>query len=125
MKQKSGMKAVGLGIVAYAIALLISVELLKRGIADNNLRIAASLLPVIPMIAIAWVILRHLHRMDELQRIIQLQSLVAALAGTAIITFGYGFLENIGHPRLSMFVVWPMMATLWVVALFFTKRRYK
>lgn len=125
MKRKSGMKALGLGIIAYAIALLVSLELLKRGITDDNLRIGVALLPVIPMIAIAWTILNHLRRMDELQRIIQLQSIAAALAGTAIITFGYGFLENIGYPRLSMFVVWPIMAVFWFIAQFFASRRYK
>jgi len=125
MKRKSGMRALGLGIIAYAIALLVSFELLKRGIADDNLRIGVALLPVIPLIAIAWTILCHLRRMDELQRIIQLQSIAAALTGTAIITFGYGFLENIGYPRLSMFVVWPIMAALWVIAQLFASRRYK
>ena len=125
MKRKSGMKALGLGLIAYAIALLVSLELLKRGIADDNLRIGVALLPVIPMVAIAWTILNHLRRMDELQRIIQLQSIAAALAGTAIITFGYSFLENIGYPRLSMFVVWPIMAVFWFIAQLFASRRYK
>ena len=36
-----------------------------------------------------------------------------AAAVTAGWTFTYGFLENAGYPRLSMFIVWPVMGAVW------------
>ena len=75
--------------------------------------------------AAAWVILRELRRMDELQRRIQLEALGFAFAGTALLTFSYGFLEGLGYPRLSMFTVWPVMAALWIVGLLMARRRYQ
>jgi hypothetical protein len=62
--------------------------------------------------------------MDELQRKLQFEALALAFAGTALLTFGYGFLEGVGLPRLSMFVVWPLMAALWVVGVFIGRVRY-
>ena len=38
------------------------------------------------------------------------------------ITFGYGVMANAGAPRLSMFSVWPLMGTMWIVARFVAPR---
>jgi hypothetical protein len=42
-----------------------------------------------------------------------MQAFGFALAGTALITFGYGFLEGAGMPHLSWTYVLPLMALLW------------
>ena len=84
-----------------------------------------ALSPMIPAAAMAWVVLRELRRMDELQLRIQLEALGFSFAGTAILTFSYGFLEGLGYPRLSMFTVWPILATLWIVGLVLASRRYR
>ena len=47
-----------------------------------------------------------------------------SIAATALLSFGYGFLEGLGYPRLSMFGVWPLMAVLWLIGLALAGRRY-
>ena len=61
--------------------------------------------------------LRHLKGMKRLENL--------SFAGTAVLTFSYGFLEGLGYPRLSMFSVWPIMAVLWIVGLLLARRRYE
>jgi hypothetical protein len=80
------------------------------------------------MIAAAWccwAILRQLRRMDEFQLRVQLEALAFAFAGTALLTFGYGFLEVAGYRLISMFFVWPLMAVLWEIGLLLARRRYQ
>lgn len=97
----------------YAGALALSVSILGDESLDPIVQVATALLPVLPGFVMAWVILRQLNRLDEFQRKVQLDSLAIAAAGTALITFSYGFLEGVGFPKLSMFLVWPIMSVLW------------
>jgi hypothetical protein len=60
-------------------------------------------------------IARHLRRIDEYLRQRLLETFALAAAITAGVTFTYGFLETAGFPRLSMFIVWPVMGAAWVV----------
>ena len=112
------------GLVAYCAALMLADALFARGVDAPAMRIGVSLLPMLPAVFICGVVVQTIRRMDELQRKLQFEALVLAFAGTALITFGYGFLEGAGLPRLSMFVVWPVMATLWVIGLAIGKVRY-
>ena len=111
-------------IVAYAVMLAVSLAILAQHPPGAAWRPAVALLPMLPAAGVCVVVLRQLHRIDELQRRLQFESLAFSFAGTALITFGYGFLEGIGAPRLSMFAVWPLMAALWIIGLFVNSRRY-
>lgn len=113
-------------MLAYVVVLLFSIGLLNRlpGL-PTFARAVIALLPVMPGLLVCWVIVRSLGRMDELQRRIQLESFAVAFAGTALVTFSYGFLEGVGFPRLSLFVVWPVMCTLWVLSGLFRSWRYR
>ena len=86
--------------------------------------IAINVLPIAGALSFVWVIVRAFDRMDELQRRIQFDALVLAFAGTAVGSFSWGFLEGVGVPQLRAFMVWPMMAMLWVVGLILATRRY-
>ncbi|MCW2248457.1 hypothetical protein M2352_004117 [Azospirillum fermentarium] len=112
-----------LGLLAYGTALFMSRILLQGGLEQPWLT-AVALLPMVPATGLCAVIVRQVRRMDELQRRVQVEALALAFAGTALITFSYGFLEGTGLPRLSMFTVWPLMAALWVGALLLVSRRY-
>ena len=103
-------------MAAYAALLVFSLWYLNHHEITGAGRIAITLLPVLPALVLCWVVLRVLRRLDEMQRKLQFEALAFAFAGTAILSLGYGFLENIGFPPLSMFVVWPVMAALWLVA---------
>lgn len=109
----------------YGLMLVGSIELLTHVSIGAPWRDAIALSPMLACAAMAWVILRELRRMDELQRRIQLEALGFAFAGTALLTFSYGFLEGLDYPKLTMFTVWPVMAVLWAVGLAMARRRYK
>lgn len=114
-----------LGLLAYAGMLAVSLRLLGHGITSPALRIAVSTAPMLPVLFVARVILRELLAMDEMMRKMQFEALAIAFTGTALATLTYGFLENAGLPKLSMFAVWPIMAVLWVVGLGLGWLRYR
>jgi len=115
----------GLWFAAYALVLAGSLWLLQAGVEGTGLRIAVSLSPMVPGVGVCWAVLRQLGRMDEMQRRLQLEALAIAFAGTALVTFSYGFLENAGFPKLSMFAVWPLMAALWLAGTVVGALRYR
>ena len=110
-----GFGAMILGLCTYVGMLGLSQRLLAGDTAGEGMQILLSLAPMLPAIFLCVVIIRMIRRMDEMQRKLQVEALALAFAGTALLTFGYGFLEGVGLPRLSMFAVWPVMAGLWVV----------
>ena len=112
MNKSRAVLALVLAITFYVVILIISLKALTH-IENQSLKVLVSLLPVLPVILVIWVIIRQFIRFDELQRKIQLQALAISFLGTAFLTFSYGFLENIGFPKLTMFIVWPMMGTFW------------
>ena len=112
-------------IVAYAIILVVVILLVDGPFEHSNLRYVLILLPMIPVIFTVRAIMRYLAGTDEMEREIQLKSLAISLAGTAFITFTYGFLERVGLPKISMFSVWPLIAVLWVGARFYLNRQYR
>ncbi len=111
-------------MVVYILCVVISSSLV-RSMPDGVAKIALALLPVIPMIAMAVSIVRRVNAMDEMGRKIQLDALAVAFVCTALTTFSYGFLETAGFPRLSAFMVWPIMGGVWCVATIVGTRRYQ
>jgi len=102
------------GFAFYAIVLVVSIDVgrpLPPGIGRTLIEVS----PMVPFLVIVWVIVRGIRRLDEYQRLIQLESIAVAAAVTAGWTFTYGFLENAGFPLLSMFNVWPVMGAVWGV----------
>ncbi len=114
-----------IGLAAYAAMLILSQKLLAGSIGGSTPRILVSLLPMLPAAFICATVIRSIRRLDEMQRKLQFEALALAFAGTALMTFGYGFLEDAGFPRLSMFVVWPVMATLWAIGVLLGRARFR
>ncbi|MGZ8290598.1 MAG: hypothetical protein ACXW2U_17975 [Telluria sp.] len=92
-------------LAVYTILLLGALPFGKR-LDDGMLRIAVLLSPMIGFGLMIWAIARHLGRIDEYMRRRVLESVATGAAITAGVTFGYGFLEIAGYPRLPMFTVW-------------------
>lgn len=99
----------GLGI--YMLLLFVAIRYAPGmgGSAGTALMIS----PMIGFCLALWAVVRQFMRIDEYQHLRQLQSIAIAAAVTAGWTFTYGFLENAGFPRLSMFVIWPVMGAVW------------
>lgn len=108
-------KELGLALLLYA-ALLVAALVLTRDMAPGALRTALLVSPMLAFALAVRAIVRLVRDTDEFLRKTILEQLAIAAAGTAGITFTYGFLEVAGFPKLSMFAVWPLMGALWVAA---------
>lgn len=115
----------GASMAAYVVMLVASLLIVGSGTVAGTWATILSLTPMLPALGVAVAVTRQLRASDELQRRIQLEALSLAFAGTALITFSYGFLENVGYPKLSMFFVWPLMAILWIIGGIFSNRRFR
>jgi len=112
-------------MVTYVIVLIGSLWALNAFAFLGVWSTVVALMPMLPGVAVAVVVMRRVRGSDELQRRIQLEALSLAFAGTALATFSYGFLEKVGYPKLSMFFVWPLMAVLWMVGGIVSGRRFR
>ncbi|WNW11055.1 hypothetical protein RRX38_07780 [Pseudomonas sp. DTU_2021_1001937_2_SI_NGA_ILE_001] len=112
-------------LVAYVAVLILSLAALARADLSAAARAAISLAPMLPGLLLCWAVVRQLRRLDELQLRIQFEALGFAFAASALLTFSYGFLEIAGLPKLSLFVVWPLMAVMWMLGLLIAARRYR
>jgi hypothetical protein len=98
----------------YAVVLVVSIDVgrpMPAGIGRTLLLVS----PMAPFLLIVVAIVRQVRRSDEYIRLQMLENIVIAAGVTAGWTFTYGFLENAGFPRLSMFTVWPVMGAVWAV----------
>jgi hypothetical protein len=95
-----------LGPLAVYIVLLLAANRFGPALANDVLRTVVLISPMIGFGLMIWAIARHLSRIDEYMRRRLLETVALGAAITAGLTFTYGFLEEAGYPRLSMFVVW-------------------
>lgn len=100
-------------MIAYAVVLLISVSLLKNGPSDAWWRIPLALTPMIPIFFALRAFLRYFHRIDELQKRIQLEAFALSFGISCVVTFSYGLLEYAGFPALNWTWVPSLMIALW------------
>jgi len=112
-------------MIGYVAVLIGSVWVLSGSQIEGGWKTVIALMPMVPGAAVALSVMRQVRLSDELQRRIQLEALSLAFGGTALATFSYGFLENVGYPKLSMFFVWPLMATLWLIGGIVSGRRFR
>lgn len=114
-----------LAMLAYAATLAVSLSLLAGGIDGRAAEIAVALAPMVPAVLLCWAIVRLIRRLDEMHRRVQLEAFALAFAGTALVTFSYGFLENAGFAKVSAFAVWPVMCGLWIAGVLIGSLRYR
>jgi hypothetical protein len=104
-----------IGMALYAVLVLLQSAFLEPRALPLWAMIPVALIPIVPAVWAMVVLVQAVRLMDELQRRIHVEASVYALGATALLTFGYGFLEVYAEfPRLSMFFVWPLIAfTYW------------
>lgn len=116
----------GGAILAYAVVLLVAVTLVNNTDVGSGWRVPLALAPMVPAMFMVVAFARYMGRVDELQRRVQLEALAFAFGGTALLTFGYGFLQLFaGFPQVNWFAVWPIMAMLWMAGKARADRRYR
>lgn len=109
----------------YVVILIVSVTLLKSYELPRGWQVVISLAPTLPIIFVIIAILRALRDSDELIQRIQLQAVVFSAITTGLITFTYGFLENVGFPHFPTIWTLPMMFALWGLGLGYFNQRYQ
>jgi hypothetical protein len=112
-------------MAAYIIVLTVSLTVLKNFEFPTFWQIAISISPVAPVMFVIFAIMRLLMDSDELQQRVQLLATSFSAALTGLITFSYGFLENVGFPKFSTFLVFPMLLVIWGISLGYFNRRYQ
>ncbi len=108
----------------YIVLLIGSVTVLTNFELPKAAQIAITLIPVIPTIFVLLAVMRALRDSDELQQKIQLQAVTFSAIVTGLITFTYGFLENIGFPHLPSLFIFPLMLALWGMGAGIFARKY-
>jgi hypothetical protein len=111
--------------IAYATLLVASIITLQRYELSKPLQVIVTLLPTIPTAFVIIAIMRMLISSDELQQRIQLFAVSFSAALTGFITFSYGFLENVGFPKFSTFLIFPMLVAFWGISLGYFSRKYQ
>jgi len=119
------MKEFGTAMAAYVIVLIVSITLINISPNSAWWRIPLALAPVIPAIFAMIAYMHFVGRVDELQRRIQFEGLAFGFGGAGILTFSYGFLENVGFPHISWLFVFPLMIALWGIGVAIAARRYR
>jgi hypothetical protein len=83
------------------------------------------LLPVLPLIYMSAVIVRHLSDLDEMWRKIVTEALAFSAIATGFTCFSYLFLRDMGaaefHAEWAFYLMWGY----YFIGLFFSWRRYK
>ena len=111
--------------IAYSIVLIVSITILKMYEFARAWQIIIFLSPVIPVGFVILAIMRLTINSDELQQRIQLFAISFSAACTGLITFSYGFLENVGFPKFPTFFVLPMLIFIWGMSLRYFEKRYQ
>ena len=114
----------GLAMLAYLMILVGSVTVLQSN-PNAPWRYVVAVLPIVPAALVLSIFVRALTHLDEMQKRIQMQAFGFSLGATALLTFGYGFLEGVGLPHLSWTFVLPLMAILWGVGTAIFTLRYR
>lgn len=116
----------GTSLALYMLVLITSLILLREP-EDMGLllRTLISVAPVVPAGLMCWAIVRQMRRLDEMHLRIQFEALGFAFAASALLTFSYGFLENVGFPHITWHWVWPVMGLMWILGLAIARRRYQ
>ncbi|HRQ33819.1 MAG TPA: hypothetical protein PLM89_12015 [Anaerolineales bacterium] len=123
--QKRYFKEFGISMGFYVVLLIASISVITNVELPKAVQVVIALIPVIPTIFIVIAVMRALRDSDELQQRIQLQAVTFSAIVTGLITFSYGFLENIGFPRLPSLFIFPLMIALWGIGAGIFAGKYK
>jgi hypothetical protein len=114
-----------ISMIAYAVILVASISAIKNIAMTQPLKVIVSLAPVVPVTFVLIAVMRSVRDSDELQQRVHLLATTFAAVMTGLVTFTYGFLENIGFPKFSTFLVLPMLFFFWGISLAWFTKRYQ
>lgn len=123
--QKRYFKEFGISMGFYVVLLIASISVISNVELPKAVQVVIALIPVIPTIFVVIAVMRALRDSDELQQRIQLQAVTFSAIVTGLITFSYGFLENVGFPHFPTLFVLPLVIALWGIGAGIFTGKYK
>lgn len=123
--QKRYFKEFGISMGLYIVLLIASISVLTHFELPKVAQFVIALIPVIPTVFVLIAVMRALRDSDELQQKIQLQAVTFSAIVTGLITFSYGFLENIRFPHFPTLLVFPLLIALWGIGVGIFSRKYQ
>ncbi len=114
-----------IGLVAYAIAIIIQLIIIKTIELPQLGKIVIALIPMFPAVwgMMGWI--KDQRKLDELQQKIAIEAGAFSLGMTALTTFSYGFLEVFAKfPKITMFSVWVIISISFIIGQLLANRRY-
>lgn len=114
-----------ISMAAYTVTLIFSITVLRRVELTQNFKVILTLIPAIPVAFVLIAVMRAVRDSDELQQRVHLLATTFAAVITGLVTFTYGFLENIGFPKFSTFLILPMLFFFWGISLTWFSKRYQ
>ncbi len=122
------MRDMSVAALTYVAVLIVSVFVVRRLDPPQWVAIALALASAAPALLMMRAYMRRFNGLDEFQRRVQMESMLAASAIVGFGTFTYGFLESFaGFPSIDGALLWVFPATcfVWGIAQIFVARRYK
>jgi hypothetical protein len=113
-----------LAILAY-LMVLVGVVVVVQANPTARWRYDVLGLPILPGGMALWLFVKAIGRLNDLQKRIQMLASSFALGATALVTFGYGFLEGSGMPHLNWVILLPVEALAWGVGTLIFTLRYR
>ncbi|MBL8537811.1 MAG: hypothetical protein JNM59_10455 [Hyphomonadaceae bacterium] len=114
--------------LVYAVVLVASVFIVRRLDPPQWIAVMLALASAAPALLMMRAYLRRLRGLDEFQRQVQLEAMLASAAIVGFASFTYGFLESFaGFPAIDGALLWvfPAMCFVWGIAQVFVARRYQ
>ena len=113
-----------LGMLAYAVVLIVCLQFLKAH-PESAWRVPTALAPVAPIAFVVANVIRHIRRLDEFQQRKNLEVLAFAYPTMLIGSISVGFLEHAGLPQANWIYVGVCMFALLGVGQLITWWRYR
>src|SRR6476620_7185391 len=112
-------------LAALATELVVEQLLRRDPSLPAGMRMALALLPLLPSLLFVLALVRMIMHMDELQRLICLQSVFIAFIGTLALTFVFGALQQAGAYQPRWDSIGEAMLILWAVGYVYSAWKYR
>lgn len=112
-------------LTALASELVVEQVLRREPSLPASAQVALALAPLLPSLMFVLALVRMIKRMDELQRLICLESVFIAFIGTLALTFVFGALEQAGAYRPPWASVGEATLALWAIAYVYSSWKYR
>lgn len=112
-------------LTALVTELVVRQVLLREPSLPPGLRMALALLPLLPSLLFVLALVRMILHMDELQRLICLESVFIAFTTTLAIAFVFAALQQSDAYRPPWDSVGEVMLVLWAVAYVYSSWKYR